>query len=81
MSKITIQLNMDEQQSKKYPHRLSNQYEVTMATLWYSGRYRKVPTGQRSSEVPPDLPYLAATCRTRCEFKKQLDTNSVERAR
>lgn len=80
MSKITIQLNLDEHQVKPCPHRLTTQHEVTMAILWYSGHHRKVPTGQRGSKVLLDLPYLAGTCRTRCELKKQLDTSAVERA-
>lgn len=80
MSKITIQLNLDEQQANKYPQRLTNQYEVTMADLGDSDRYRKVPAGQRSSKALPDLPCLAEICCTRCELKKQLDTGAVERA-
>ena len=80
MSKITIQLELDEQQAKKYLQWLTSQYEVTMADLWYSDRYRNVPASQRGPKVLQDLPYLAGICRTRCELKKQLDTDAVERA-
>lgn len=79
MSKITIQLKLNEQQSKKYLQWLTNQYEVTMANLWDFYRDRRVPAGQRGSNALPDVPYLAETCRTRGQLKKQIGTNAMER--
>jgi hypothetical protein len=80
MSKKNIQLNHVEQQANEYRQRLTNQYEVAMADLGDSCRFRKVPAGQRGSKALPDVPYLAEISCMACEFKKQLDTNSVERA-
>ncbi|MFK3642343.1 hypothetical protein [Pseudomonas protegens] len=80
MSKITIKLELDEQQAKKYLQWLDSQYNVTMADVWYSDRYRNVPSGQRAPKVLEDLPYLAGICRTRCELKKMLSAGTGERS-
>jgi hypothetical protein len=72
MSKITIKLELDEQQAKHYLLWLTSQYEVTMADVWYSDRYRHVPSGKRAPRVLEDIPHLAGICRTRTELKKQL---------
>lgn len=79
MSKITIKLELDEQQAQHYLLWLTTQYEVTMADIWYSDRYRNVPSGQRAPKVLEDLPYLAGICKTRSELKKQLVVPTAER--
>ena len=38
MSKITIKLELDEQQAQHYLLWLTSQYEVTMADIWYCDR-------------------------------------------
>jgi len=81
MSNITIQLKLDEQQAKQYLQWLNSQYDTTMAEVWYSDRYRYVPSGQRAPKVMLDLPHLAGICRTRSELKKQLDACATERAK
>ncbi|TDF86316.1 hypothetical protein [Pseudomonas sp. H9] len=81
MSNITIQLKLDEQQAKQYLRWLNSQYDNTMAEVWYSDRYRHVPSGQRGPQVLLDLPHLAGICRTRSELKKQLDEFATERAK
>lgn len=81
MSKITIKLELDEQQAQHYLLWLTTQYEVTMADIWYSDRYRNVPSGQRAPRVLEDLPYLAGICKTRSELKKQLVVPTAERPR
>ena len=55
-------------------------YDTTMADVWYSDRYRNVPSAQRAPKVLKDIPHLAGICRTRSELKKQLGANAVERA-
>ena len=80
MSKITIKLELDEQQAKKYLQWLDSQYNVTMADVWYSDRYRNVPSGKRAPKVLEDLPYLAGICKTRSELKKQLVVAVAEHA-
>lgn len=72
MSKITIKLELDEQQAQVYLLWLTSQYEVTMADIWYSDRYRDVPTGQRGQKVLADFPHLAGIGKTRTELKKHL---------
>ncbi|AWY43729.1 hypothetical protein DKY63_28930 [Pseudomonas putida] len=78
MSNITIQLELNEQQAKQYLQWLNSQYDTTMADIWYSDRYRNVPSAQRAPKVLHDVPHLAGICRTRNELKKQL--GAVERA-
>jgi hypothetical protein len=72
MSKVTIKLELDEEQAKQYLLWLTSQYEVTMADIWYSDRYRNVPSGERAPKVLEDWPHLAGICKTRRELKKQL---------
>ena len=72
MSKITLKLELEEQQAKDYLLWLNSQYEVTMADIWHSDIYRNVPSGQRAPKVLEDLPFLAGICKTRTELKKQL---------
>lgn len=80
MSNITIQLELNEQQAKQYLQWLNSQYDTTMADIWYSDRYRNVPSAQRAPKVLQDVPHLAGICRTRSELKKQLGAVAVERA-
>lgn len=72
MRKVTIKFELEEPQAKHFLQWLTNQYEITMADLWYSDRYRHVPSGQRAPKVLEDLPHLAGICKTRTEIKKQL---------
>ncbi|MHB0782016.1 hypothetical protein [Pseudomonas putida] len=58
MSKITLQIELDEQQAKHYLQWLSSQYNLTMADVWYSDRYRNVPSGERGPKVLADVPHL-----------------------
>ncbi|WP_413703446.1 hypothetical protein [Pseudomonas sp. Pseusp16] len=78
MSNITIHLELNQKQAEQYLRWLDNQYDTTMADVWYSDRYREVPRGERGPKVLKDIPYLAGICRTRNELKKQL--GGVERA-
>ena len=80
MSNITIQLELNQQQAEQYLLWLNSQYDTTMADVWYSDRYRNVPSAQRAPKVLKDIPHLAGICRTRSELKKQLGANTVERA-
>lgn len=79
MSKITIQLELDEQQAQRYLQWLNSQFDTTMAEVWHSDRYRNVPTGKRGSKVLSDIPYLVGIGRTCRELRKQLAGNG-ERA-
>lgn len=72
MSKITIQLEFDEQQAKQYLQWLNAQFDTTMAEVWYSDRYRDVPAGIRAPRVVRDIPHLIGISRTRRELHKQL---------
>ncbi len=72
MSKITIQLEFDEQQAKQYLLWLNAQFDTTMAEVWYSDRYRDVPAGVRAPRVVQDIPHLIGISRTRRELQKQL---------
>lgn len=72
MRKVTIKFELEELQAKHFLQWLTNQYEITMADLWYSDRYRNVPSGQRAPKVLEDLPHLAGICKTRTELKRQL---------
>lgn len=74
MSKITIQLELDEQQAQQYLQWLNVQFDTTMAEVWYSDRYRDVPSGQRAPQVVRDIPHLLGISRTRRELQKQLAT-------
>ncbi|RSC26475.1 hypothetical protein EGT09_08620 [Pseudomonas putida] len=79
MSKITIQLELDEQQAKQYLLWLNAQFDTTMAEVWYSDRYRDVPAGVRAPRVVQDIPHLIGISRTRRELQKQLGA-TAERA-
>lgn len=79
MSKITLQLELDQKQAEHYLQWLNSQYDTTMADVWYSDRYRNVPRGERAPKVFQDIPHLAGICRTRSVLKKQLAASSGER--
>ena len=79
MSKITLQIELDEHQAKHYLLWLQSQYTLTMAEVWYSDRYRTVPAGERGPKVLADVPHLQGICRTRKALEKQLGP-VVERA-
>lgn len=79
MSNITIQITLDEQQAKQYQLWLAGQYAHAMAEVWYSDRYRDVPTGERGRKVLQDLPYLRGICRTSKALESQLGPLLVER--
>ncbi|MEB3437886.1 hypothetical protein U8291_12715 [Pseudomonas sp. A2] len=81
MSKITLQIELDEQQAQHYLQWLSSQYNLTMADVWYSDRYRNVPSGERGPKVLADVPHLLGICRTRKALEAQLGTAATERSR
>ncbi|MFB4400498.1 hypothetical protein [Pseudomonas inefficax] len=72
MSKITLQIELDELQAKHYLQWLCSQYNLTMADVWYSDRYRNVPTGERGPKVLADVPHLQGICRTRKALEQLL---------
>ncbi|MHA6159480.1 hypothetical protein ACX3X6_01005 [Pseudomonas sichuanensis] len=74
MSKITIKLELDEQQAERYLQWLDTQYSTTMAEVWHSDRYRHVPSGERGHKVLRDVPHLVGIGRTCRELKKQLES-------
>ncbi|MGG4659326.1 hypothetical protein ACLPJF_13440 [Pseudomonas vlassakiae] len=80
MSKITLQIELDEQQAKHYLQWLNSQFNLTMADVWYSDRYRDVPTGKRGPKVLADVPHLSGICRTRKALEQQLSVTDSERA-
>lgn len=80
MSKINLQIELDEQQAKHYLQWLDSQYTLTMAEVWYSDRYRNVPAGERGSKVLADVPHLQGICRTRKALERKL-SSAVERSR
>lgn len=72
MTKIIIQLELEEQQAERYLQWLDTQYSTTMAEVWHSDRYRNVPSGERGPKVLRDVPHLVGIGRTCRELKKQL---------
>lgn len=80
MSKITLQIELDEQHAKHYLHWLSSQYNLTMADVWYSDRYRNVPAGERGPKVLADVPHLLGICRTRKALEDKIGQVASERA-
>lgn len=80
MSKINLQIELDEQQAKHYLQWLESQYTLTMAEVWYSDRYRNVPSGERGPRVLADVPHLQGIFRTRRELERKLAT-TAERSR
>jgi hypothetical protein len=80
MSSITIEITLDEQQAKKFQLWLAAQYAHAMADVWYSDRYRSVPTGERGRKVLQDLPHLRGICRTSKALETQLGPLATERA-
>lgn len=80
MSKITLQIELDEQQAKHYLQWLNSQFNLTMADVWYSDRYRSVPTGERGPKVLADVPHLSGISRTRRALEQQLAVTATERA-
>lgn len=80
MSKITLQIELDEQQAKHYLQWLSSQFNLTMADVWYSDRYRNVPAGERAPKVLADVPHLQGICRTRKALEQKLGPAKAERA-
>ncbi|MNN04951.1 hypothetical protein D3C81_1176920 [compost metagenome] len=80
MSKITLQIELDEQQAKHYLQWLNSQFNLTMADVWYSDRYRNVPTGERGTKVLADVPHLSGISRTRRALEQQLAVAATERA-
>ncbi|HGY9620372.1 MULTISPECIES: hypothetical protein [Pseudomonas] len=80
MSKINLQIELDEQQAEHYLQWLNSQYTLTMAEVWYSDRYRNVPVGERGPKVLADVPHLQGICRTRKALERKLGS-AVERSR
>lgn len=80
MSNITFEITLDEQQAKQYQLWLAGQYAHAMAEVWYSDRYRDVPTGERGRKVLQDLPHLRGICRTSKVLADLLGPVKVERA-
>lgn len=80
MSKITLHIELNEQQAKHYLQWLNSQFNLTMADVWYSDRYRDVPTGKRGPKVLADVPHLSGICRTRKALEQQLAAVTAERA-
>lgn len=76
MSKITLQIELDEHQAKHYLQWLQSQYTLTMAEVWYSDRYRNVPQGDRGPKVLADVPHLQGICRTRKALESKLGTTA-----
>ncbi|MBF8779101.1 hypothetical protein IV505_05015 [Pseudomonas fulva] len=76
MSNITLRLELDERQARHYLDWLSSQFDVIMAELWFSDRYRHVPCGARAPKVLADHPHLAGIGRTRHARRKQLAQSS-----
>lgn len=79
MSNITIEITLDEQQAKQYQLWLAGQYSLAMAEVWYSDRYRNVPTGERGRKVLQDLPHLRGISRTSKALESRLGPLPVER--
>ncbi len=79
MSNITIQITLDEQQAKQYQLWLAGQFALEMSGVWYSDRYRNVPTGERGRKVLQDVPHLRGICRTRKALEDLLGPVQVER--
>ncbi|HBP6689777.1 TPA: hypothetical protein L6B04_16050 [Pseudomonas aeruginosa] len=80
MSKITLHIELNEQQAKHYLQWLNSQFNLTMADVWYSDRYRDVPAGKRGPKVLADVPHLSGICRTRKALEQQLAAVTMERA-
>lgn len=81
MSKITLKIELEELQAKHYLQWLSSQYNLTMADVWYSDRYRNVPSGERVPKVLADVPHLLGISRTRKALEEHLGPVATERAR
>lgn len=81
MSKISLEIELDAAQAKHYQQWLESQYNLTMADVWYSDRYRNVPAGERGPKVFVDVPHLMGICRTRKALAEKLGPVVVERAK
>lgn len=78
MTKITIHLELNQEQAKHYLQWLNSQFTTTMADVWYSDRYRNIPCGERAPLVMKDVPHLTGISRTRRELEKQLASSGTE---
>lgn len=72
MSSITIQIQLDERQAQAYLRWLVSHYEVAMADVWHSDKYRFVPEGQRGPRVFRDNPHIAGINRTTRALREQI---------
>ena len=80
MSKINLQIELDEQQAKHYLQWLDSQYTLALSEVWYSDRYRNVPVGERGKQVMADMPHLRGICRTQKALALQLPSAAAERS-
>lgn len=72
MSRITIQIQLDDRQAQAYLRWLVSQYEVAMADVWHSDKYRFVPEGMRGPSVFRDHPHIAGINRTTRALREQI---------
>ncbi|MGE8327252.1 hypothetical protein [Pseudomonas urmiensis] len=80
MNKINLHIELSEQQARHFLLWLDSQFNLTMADVWYSDRYRNVPTGERAPKVLADVPHLSGISRARKALEHQLAVTATERA-
>ncbi|QTS88851.1 hypothetical protein JLK41_12165 [Ectopseudomonas khazarica] len=72
MADVTIAMTLSTTQARAFLRYQLNQYEVLMAEVWHSDRYRTVPEGMRGPRVLKDYPHIAGLHRSIRALRKQL---------
>ncbi|MGF0336753.1 hypothetical protein [Pseudomonas sp. EggHat1] len=72
MADVTIEMTLSTHQARAFLRYQLTQYEVLMAEVWHSDKYRTVPEGMRGPRVLQDYPHIAGLHRTIRALRKQL---------
>lgn len=72
MAEVIIEMTLSVKQARAFLRYQLTQYEVLMAEVWHSDKYRYVPEGMRGPRVLEDHPHIAGLSRSIRALRKQL---------
>lgn len=76
MADVNIEIILSEPQARAFLRYQLAQYEVLMADVWHSDKYRYVPDGLRGQRVLEDHPHIAGLNRSIRALRKQLEAGA-----
>lgn len=79
MSRITIEIQLDEREAKAYLRWLDSQYEATVDEVRRSNPYSTTPQGERGRLVLNTHPRVAGIDRSRRALRNQLEQRGAVR--